>query len=337
MVKIENIGYLLFHRIHTFAHTFHLMQSDTILLIGASGQIGAELTMYLRNIFGNSKVVAADIKKPESGVFESGPFTELDVLDKNTFIETVKKNNVTQIYNLAAMLSATSEKIPLKAWQLNMDGLFNTLEIAKDNNINKVYWPSSIAAFGPGTEKQNTQQHTIMDPVTIYGISKLAGERLCEWYFLKHNIDVRSIRYPGLISYKTEPGGGTTDYAVDIYFQAKSKKEYTCFLKEDTKLPMMYMPDAIRGTVELMEADADKIKIRSSYNFSAMSFDPQMVASSIKKHIPEFEITYSVDFRQKIAEGWPQSIDDVDARNQWGWKHQFDLDAMTIDMLRNIS
>lgn len=292
--------------------------------------------MYLRNIFGNNNVIAADIKEPGKEVLESGPFTKLNVLDKNEFIETVRKNKVTQVYNLAAMLSATAEKIPLQAWQLNMDGLFHTLEIAKDNGLHKVYWPSSIAAFGPNTEKQYTQQYTVMDPVTMYGISKLAGERLCEWYFLKHNIDVRSIRYPGLISYKTEPGGGTTDYAVDIYFKAKAEKKYTCFLKEDTKLPMMYMPDAIRGTVELMEAESTKIQIRSSYNFSAMSFNPQMVAASIQKEIPEFQISYAIDFRQKIAEGWPQSIDDTNARQQWNWKHAYDLDGMTKDMLRNI-
>lgn len=292
--------------------------------------------MYLRNIFGNNSVIAADIKEPGKEVLESGPFTKLNVLDKNEFIETVRKNKVTQVYNLAAMLSATAEKIPLQAWQLNMDGLLHTLEIAKDNGLHKVYWPSSIAAFGPNTEKQNTQQYTVMDPVTMYGISKLAGERLCEWYFLKHNLDVRSIRYPGLISYKTEPGGGTTDYAVDIYFKAKAEKKYTCFLKEDTKLPMMYMPDAIRGTVELMEAEAVNIQIRSSYNFSAMSFHPQMVAASIQKEIPEFQISYAVDFRQKIAEGWPQSIDDTEARQQWNWKHAYDLDGMTKDMLRNI-
>ncbi|MBC8048258.1 MAG: NAD-dependent epimerase/dehydratase family protein [Fimbriimonadaceae bacterium] len=312
------------------------MQSDTILIIGAGGQIGGELTMYLRNIFGSNNVIATDLKKTSGELSESGPFEELNVLDKNNFIEIVKKYDVTQIYNLAAMLSATGEKFPLKAWQLNMDGLFNTLEIAKDNAIKKVYWPSSIAAFGPTTEKQNTQQNTIMDPVTIYGISKLAGERLCEWYFLKHHIDVRSIRYPGLISYKTEPGGGTTDYAVDIYFKAKAEKKYTCFLEADTKLPMMYMPDAIRGTVELMETNAAKIKIRSSYNFAAMSFDPQMVAESIKKIIPEFEIDYKIDFRQQIAEGWPQSIDDTPAKNDWGWKPEFGLDKMTKDMLEHV-
>ncbi|MBC8172939.1 MAG: NAD-dependent epimerase/dehydratase family protein, partial [Chitinophagales bacterium] len=206
----------------------------------------------------------------------------------------------------------------------------------KEHSIKKVYWPSSIAAFGPHTEKQHTKQITIMDPITIYGISKLAGERLCEWYFIKHQIDVRSIRYPGLISYKTEPGGGTTDYAVDIYFKAKKEKKYTCFLKADTMLPMMYMPDAIRATCELMEAPAEKIKIRSSYNVAAMSFNPEMVAQNIKKTIPDFSIDYNIDFRQQIAEGWPQSIDDTEARQDWGWKPAYDLDKMTEDMLENV-
>jgi nucleoside-diphosphate-sugar epimerase len=312
------------------------MQQDNIIVIGACGQIGAELTLYLRKHFGENRVIAADLKQPQGELLENGVFETLDVLDKETFAAIVQKHRITQIYSLAAMLSATGEQYPLKAWQLNMDGLLNTLEIAKTYQVKKVYWPSSIAAFGPTTEKLLTPQNTIMDPVTIYGISKLAGERLCEWYFLKHHIDVRSIRYPGLISYKTQPGGGTTDYAVDIYFKAKAEKKYTCFLHKETTLPMMYMPDAIRGTVELMDAPFEQVKVRSSYNFAAMSFDPQTIAAAIKKHIPEFEISYAIDYRQQIAEGWPQSIDDAAARNDWGWKHQFDLDTMTADMLRNI-
>lgn len=312
------------------------MKSDKILIIGAGGQIGGELTQFLRNIFGNSQVIASDLQKKSGDISEEGPFEELNVLDKKRLAEIVKKYGITQIYNLAAMLSATGELYPLKAWDLNMNGLFNTLELAKELKLHKVYWPSSIAAFGPTTEKQDTKQYTVMDPATIYGISKLAGERLCEWYYLKHHIDVRSIRYPGLISYQTEPGGGTTDYAVDIYFKAIKEKKYTCFLEPHTTLPMMYMPDAIRGTVELMEAPAENISIRSSYNFSAMSFHPEMLAASIKKEIPEFSISYKIDFRQKIAEGWPQSIDDTFARKHWGWKHQFDIDTMTKDMLANI-
>ena len=309
---------------------------DTILLIGASGQIGGELTMYLRNIFGNSSVIAADIKKAGNEIMESGPFEEFSVLDKNKFTEIVQKNRVTQIYNLAAMLSATAEKYPLQAWQLNMDGLLHTLEIARSHSVAKVYWPSSIAVFGPTTPKMNTPQTTIMEPSTVYGISKQSGERWCEWYFHKYGVDVRSIRYPGIISYKTEPGGGTTDYAVDIYFQAKKQKKYTCYLQHDTMLPMMYMPDAIRATCELMEADKEKIKVRSSYNLSAMSFSPEMVAASIQKFIPEFTIDYSVDDRQKYADSWPGSIDDSAARNDWNWQHQYDLDKMTEDMLAHV-
>lgn len=312
------------------------MSSDTIFLIGACGQIGGELTMFLRNQFGNSNVIAADIKKPDGVLLESGPFEELNVLDHPRMLDLVKKYKPTQIYNLAAMLSATGEKFPLKAWELNMDGLIHTLEIAKDNNVKKVYWPSSIAVFGPTTPKQNTPQTTVMEPQTIYGISKQAGERWCEWYFLKHQLDVRSIRYPGLISYKTEPGGGTTDYAVDIYFKAKSQGDYTCFLNADTLLPMMYMPDAIRATFELMDAPAEKILIRSAYNLAAMSFTPEMVTESIKKILPDFKIDYQIDYRQQIADSWPGSIDDREARSNWGWKHEFDLDKMTVDMLKNV-
>jgi nucleoside-diphosphate-sugar epimerase len=312
------------------------MPGETILLIGASGQIGAELTMLLRSQHGDSNVIAADIKKPAGEMAESGPFEELNVLDRSRIAELVDKYRVTQIYNMAAMLSATGEKFPQKAWQLNMDGLINTLEIAREKGIKKMYWPSSIAAFGPTTPKADTPQITIMEPNTIYGISKQAGERWCEWYFLKYGLDVRSIRYPGIISYKTEPGGGTTDYAVDIYFQAKRTGKYTCYIAEDTLLPMMYMPDAIKATVQLMDAPAEQIKVRSSYNLAAMTFSPKMVGAAIKKHIPDFELTYDVDFRQKIAETWPGSIDDSSARADWGWKHEYDLDKMTADMLSNI-
>ena len=269
-------------------------------------------------------------------LFESGPFEILNVLDAARLGELVDKYKPTQIYNMAAMLSATGEKYPQKAWQLNMDGLINTLEIAREKKIQRVYWPSSIAAFGPTTPKENTEQITIMEPNTIYGISKLAGERWCDWYHLKYGLDVRSLRYPGIISYKTEPGGGTTDYAVDIYFKAKKEGKYECYLGENTFLPMMYMPDAIRATFELMNAPAEKLLVHSSYNLSAMSFSPKLVAESIKKYIPDFEVTYNIDFRQKIAETWPESIDDSVARNEWGWKHEFDLDAMTKDMLANI-
>lgn len=312
------------------------MPGETILLIGASGQIGAELTMLLRTNYGDANVIAADIKKPEGELFESGPFEILNVLDVQRLGELVDKYKPTQVYNMAAMLSATGEKYPQKAWQLNMDGLINTLEVAREKKIQRVYWPSSIAAFGPTTPKENTGQITIMEPNTIYGISKLAGERWCDWYHLKYGLDIRSLRYPGIISYKTEPGGGTTDYAVDIYFKAKKEGKYECYLGENTFLPMMYMPDAIRATFELMNAAADKLLVHSSYNLSAMSFSPKLVAESIKKYIPDFEVTYNIDFRQKIAETWPGSIDDSVARKEWGWKHEFDLDAMTKDMLANI-
>lgn len=308
---------------------------EKILLIGACGQIGAELTDYLRTIYGKVNVVGADLKSPPPSIAD-GPFEMLNVLDKNAFASVIRKYSITQVYNLAAMLSATGEKYPLKAWDLNMNGLFNTLELAMEMKLKKIYWPSSIAVFGPTTPTVNTPQITVMEPTTIYGISKQAGERLCEWYFLKHGIDVRSIRYPGLISYKAEPGGGTTDYAVDIYFQAKRKGSYNCFLEKDTVLPMMYMPDALRATVELMEAPAEKIKVRSAYNVSAMSFSPDMIFDSIRKFLPDFTITYAPDFRQQIAATWPQSIDDSVAREQWNWKPQYDLDAMTKDMLMHI-
>lgn len=312
------------------------MAGDTILMIGACGQIGAELTMQLRHTYGGTQVIAADIKAPEGELLESGPFEEINVLDKAGIAAIIDKYKVTQIYNMAAMLSATGEKFPMKAWALNMDGLINTLELAKEKEVRKVYWPSSIAAFGPTTPKANTPQITIMEPNTIYGISKQAGERWCEWYFLKYGLDVRSLRYPGIISYKTMPGGGTTDYAVDIYFKAKAQKAYTCFLAHDMMLPMMYMPDAIRATIELMESPAERISVRSSYNLAAMSFTPEMVGAAIKKHIPDFQLTYDIDFRQKIAETWPGSIDDGQARADWHWNHAYDLDLMTEDMLRNV-
>lgn len=312
------------------------MATEKILLIGACGQIGAELTMKLRSVYGDAHVIAADVKEPNDEIRESGPFEMLNVLDAVSYAEVIDRHSPTQIYNLAAMLSATGEKYPLKAWDLNMNGLLNTLELAKTYEVKKVYWPSSIAVFGPTTPRINTPQTTVMEPNTIYGISKQAGERLCEWYFQKKGVDVRSIRYPGIISYKTEPGGGTTDYAVDIYFQAKRTGNYTCFLKEGTALPMMYMPDAIRATMELMEAPAEKVAVRSAYNLSAMTFAPEEVTASIQKHLPDFKVAYAPDFRQQIAESWPASIDDHVARNDWGWKHEFDLDKMTADMLANI-
>ena len=308
---------------------------DKILIIGACGQLGSELTLALRKIYGEDHVIASDRNEP-SDLLRNGPFELMDATDEQRLLEVVNQYKITQVYHLVAMLSAKSEEIPLFAWDLNMKSLLSVLELGRQKIINQIYWPSSIGAFGTSTPRINTPQNTIMDPTTVYGISKQAGERWCEYYFKKYGVDVRSIRYPGLISYKTLPGGGTTDYAVDIYFKAKKKEAFECFLSEHTNLPMMYMDDAVRGTIELMQADADKISIRSSYNLAAMSFTPDMVYNSILKHKPDFKISYNPDFRQKIADTWPDSIDDSQARTDWAWKHNFDLDHMTVEMLENI-
>lgn len=308
--------------------------TDKILVIGSSGQIGSELTEKLQEIYGPDRVVASDVKKPFNF---NGIYEDLDVLDEKKLADLVKRHSVTEVYLLAALLSATAEKNPQYAWKLNMNSLFHVLDLAKEGIIKKIYWPSSIAVFGPTTPKTNVPQFTVMEPSTVYGVSKQAGERWCEYYHAKHNVDVRSIRYPGLISYKSPPGGGTTDYAVDIYYQAVLKGRYECFLAENTILPMMYMPDAIRATIELMQADQNKIKVRSSYNLAAMSFAPKDVAESIKRELPSFHISYKPDFRQQIADSWPNSIDDNVARSDWGWKHQYDLQKMTRDMLSNLT
>jgi nucleoside-diphosphate-sugar epimerase len=310
------------------------MKQQKILVIGAGGQLGSELTQALRNLFGSDNVIATDIKQTQT--LRDGRFEILDVLNQKSLYEFIQKNGITQVYHLAAVLSATGEKNPKFAWHLNMDGLIHVLDAAVEFKIEKVYWPSSIAVFGPGTPKQNTPQDTVMDPATIYGISKLAGERWCEWYHQKHGVDVPSLRYPGLIGYKSKPGGGTTDYAVDIFFKAIAEKKYECFLKPDTYLPMMYMDDAVKATLDLMEAPAEKIKVRSSYNIAAMSFCPRDIAAAIKKHIPEFAITYNPDFRQEIADSWPKSIDDSRARTDWNWKHNFGLEEMTEEILKNL-
>lgn len=307
-----------------------------ILIIGASGQIGTELTVFLRNKYGSANVIAADIREGNAELMESGPFENLNARDAQAIEKIVGNYKITDIYLMAAMLSATAEKVPMQAWDLNMDSLFHVLNLAKDKKIEKVFWPSSIAVFGPTTPKVDTPQRTVMEPSTVYGISKQTGERWCEYYFNRYGVDVRSIRYPGLISYKTAPGGGTTDYAVDIYHQALKQKKYVCFLNAETTLPMMFMDDAIRATVGIMEADKEDIKIRSSYNLTAMSFDPEEISDSIKKHIPEFEISYDPDFRQAIADSWPQSIDDSEARADWGWKSKISLDEMTDIMLKNL-
>lgn len=313
------------------------MRKEKILVIGASGQIGVELTLALRKIYGNANVVASDLREQNPLLEGTGPYVSLDVMNKEMLHVQVIRQNITQIYLLAAILSATGEKNPHLAWHLNMQGLLNVLDIAREEKLHKIYWPSSIAVFGPSSPKNNCPQQTIIEPSTVYGISKYAGEFWCNYYHNRFGVDVRSLRYPGLISYKSEPGGGTTDYAVEIYRAALEQKKYECFLSEDTYLPMMYMPDALKATIELMEAPASKIKVRTSYNVSAMSFSPKEIASSIKKHIPEFEISYKPDYRQAIANSWPGSIDDTVARNEWGWKEDYDLDSMTKDMINNLS
>ena len=312
------------------------MKRQRILVTGAGGQLGSELTMGLWNVHGKENVIASDIKEPQ-GELASGNFVKLDVLHQQELVDFLRKNEITQVYHLAAVLSATGEKNPKLAWHLNMDSLINVLEAAVELNLEKIYWPSSIAVFGPTTPKIKTPQDTIMDPTTIYGISKQAGELWCEWYHKNRGVDVRSLRYPGLIGYKTKPGGGTTDYAVDIFFKALSDKKYECFLKPDTYLPMMYMDDAVKATLDLMEAPKEMILERSSYNISAMSFCPSEIASEIKKHIPEFEITYNPDFRQNIADSWPRSINDANARIDWGWNPSFDLEKMVKTILKNLS
>lgn len=311
------------------------MKKEKILVIGAGGQLGSELTQGLWGLYGKENVIATDIKAPQ-GVLATGNFEILDVLQQNQLTTLIQKNNFTQIYHLAAVLSATGEKNPKLAWHLNMDGLIQVLDAALEAKVGKVYWPSSIAAFGPTTPKVKTPQDTIMDPTTIYGISKQAGERWCEWYFKNRGLDVRSLRYPGLIGYKTKPGGGTTDYAVDIFFKALTDKKYECFLKPDTYLPMMYMDDAVKATLDLMNAPAERITVRSSYNISAMSFCPSEIAAAIKLHLPDFEISYNPDFRQAIADSWPRSINDSAARIDWGWDHQFGLEEMTETILQNL-
>jgi nucleoside-diphosphate-sugar epimerase len=294
------------------------MAKDKILVIGASGQIGVELTLALRKIYGNSNVIASDLREQNPLLEGTGPYVSLDVMNKEMLHVQVIRQNITQIYLLAAILSATGEKNPNLAWHLNMQGLLNVLDIAREEQIQKVYWPSSIAVFGPTSPKVNCPQQTIIEPTTVYGISKYAGEFWCNYYFQRYGVDVRSLRYPGLISYKSAPGGGTTDYAVEIYLEALENKKYECFLKEDTYLPMMYMPDAIRATIELMEASAEKIGIRHSYNVAGMSFSPKEIAASIQQHIPEFSISYKPDYRQKIADSWPGSIDDSVASKRLG-------------------
>lgn len=305
------------------------MTKKTILITGAGGQIGSVLTKTLRDTYGANAVLATDIRSTELG---DGPFELLDVLNGNRIHELVKRYKVTEIYHLAAILSARGEQNPKIAWDINMDSLFNVLDVAKEQNI-KVFFPSSIAAFGPNTPKVNTPQDTITQPTTVYGISKAAGENWCQYYFLKYGVDVRSVRFPGIIGYQSLPGGGTTDYAVDIYHKAILGENFTCFLRDDTRLPMLYMDDAIQGVLQLMEAPADRLTVHTSYNLAGVSFTPAEISAEIQKHLPEFKITYAPDFRQAIADSWPQSIDDQMARQDWNWQPQFDLARMTTDML----
>lgn len=311
--------------------------STKILIIGACGQIGTELTAKLRATYGVDNVVASDIRKLENDVVKNGIFEVVNALDYNQIEYLIEKYEITDVYLMAALLSATAEKNPAFAWDLNMNSLFHVLNLAKAGKIKKIFWPSSIAVFGPTTPRDNTPQYTVMEPSTVYGISKQSGERWCEYYNKQYGVDVRSIRYPGLISWTSPPGGGTTDYAVDIYYKALEDKKFTCFLSENTGLPMMYMDDAIKATISIMQAPAEKIKIRSSYNLSAVSFTPKEIAESIKKHIPEFTIDYAPDFRQAIADSWPASIDDSYARTDWGWQHDFDMERMTSVMLENLA
>ena len=305
-----------------------------ILIVGSLGQVGSELVTELRSTHGVENVIASDVRKGET---PDPMFEQLDILDRERLRKVVEKHGVTEVYLLAALLSATAEKNVEFAWQLNMDGLFNVLNLAKEGVIKKIFWPSSIAVFGPSTPKNQTPQDSVMDPNTVYGISKLAGERWCAYYHQQYGVDVRSIRYPGLIGYKSLPGGGTTDYAVDIFYQAKKTGTYSCFLEEGTELPMMYMPDAIRATLEIMKADANQLKVRSSYNISGFSFSPKEIAHDIQQHLPDFSISYAPDFRQEIANSWPRSIDDKNAKDDWGWEAKYSLATMVEEMLAHIN
>lgn len=308
-----------------------------ILILGACGQIGSELTLKLRKIYGNDNVVASDIREGKEELMSSGPFELINAMNFEEIAGAIEKHQIEEVYLMAALLSATAEKNPAFAWSLNMDSLFHVLNLAKEGKIKKVFWPSSIAVFGPTTPRFNTPQYTVMEPSTVYGISKQTGERWCEYYFNKFGVDVRSIRYPGLISWTTPPGGGTTDYAVDIFYKAIEDKKYTCFLSKESALPMMYMEDALDATIAIMQAPKEQIKIRSSYNLGGISFTPEDVAAEIQKHIPDFTIDYEPDFRQAIADSWPASIDDSRAQEDWGWNHKFDLSEMTNVMLENLS
>ncbi|MFM7466357.1 MAG: NAD-dependent epimerase/dehydratase family protein [Crocinitomicaceae bacterium] len=309
---------------------------SNVLVIGAGGQIGTELVLALRKKHGEQNVVAADIKIECPPLLIGGPYVQMDVLNRDAVRNYIIYKGFDEVYLLAALLSATAEKNPDFAWKLNMEGLFTILDLAKEGHIKRIFWPSSIAVFGPTTPADQTPQTTVMEPSTVYGISKLAGERWCEYYHAKFGVDVRSIRYPGLISYKSLPGGGTTDYAVDIFYKAKASKAFISFLSENTALPMMFMDDAIRATIELMNAPSESIKIRSAYNLGGISFTPKQLGEAITKVIPDFQISYVPDFRQEIADSWPNSIDDSEAKKDWNWKHQYDLEGLVNIMVANV-
>jgi nucleoside-diphosphate-sugar epimerase len=311
--------------------------TEHILVVGASGQIGVELTLTLRKMYGSENVIASDLRSEHPLLRGTGPYVSLDVMNKEMLHVLVIRHNITQVYLLAAILSATGEKNPGLAWHINMQSLLNELEVAKEESLHKIYWPSSIAIFGGNAPKENTPQHTVIEPETVYGITKFAGERWCEYYYRHYQVDIRSLRYPGLISYKSSPGGGTTDYAIEMLQDALEYGRYNCYIGEDTYLPMMYMPDAIRATIELMESDARNISLHTSYNLAAVSFSPAEIAAEIKKHIPSFTVTYAPDYRQQIAQSWPKSIDDSLARHDWKWEPEYDLASMTEDMLRNMT
>lgn len=310
---------------------------EKAIIIGACGQIGTELVLELRRRRGNEAVIAADLKPDAPEILKDGPYVQLDALNREAVRNYIIRKEIKEVYLLAALLSATAERNPDYAWKLNMESLFTILDLGKEGHVSRIFWPSSIAVFGPTTPKNNTPQFTVMEPSTVYGISKQAGERWCEYYFNKHGVDVRSIRYPGLISYKSLPGGGTTDYAVDIFYRAKQGSEFSCFLKKDTELPMMFMDDAIRGTIELMEAPKERVKIRSSYNLNGCSFTPELLAEEISHEIPTFNISYNPDYRQEIADSWPNSIDDSHAKKDWGWEAKFDTRSLVKTMLDHVN
>lgn len=318
------------------SNTLHQSKQPRILITGACGQIGTELTAALRERYGKDNVVATDIHYPNADLLAKGPYERLDVLDKYELEKIISTYGITQIYHLVAMLSATGEKNPMAGWDLNMVSLLNVLEMARIHQLDKVFWPSSIAVFGPGANRELCPQQSVIDPATVYGISKSAGEQWCTYYREHYNVDVRSLRYPGLISHSAPPGGGTTDFAVAIFHEALQHGKYTCFLQADTRLPMMYMDDAVRGTLELMDAPAEKLTVRGAYNITGFSFTPAELAEELKAHLPDFEMSYEPDARQRIADSWPKAIDDMQARQDWGWQPAYTLKQMVVVMLEHL-